>query len=250
MAKAYAVPRGERGVGLVELLIAMGLSLVIGLAVIEVFLGQRQLYVAQDEQSRMQENARFVFEQISHDLRMVGYWGCSNKVTLTNATQNSAYNTLADDAVVLANGVLTVKFLNPDPGRRRVVPASAAVDLTGMSTLGPLLAANCTRAELFMMEPVGMPSGFAAGTEVFELSTVTYQLSNSKVQKNGVDLIDNVQALAFEFGTGDGDYVTAYETTPSDWSEVKSVKVTLTLTSEHAGTQTFRSLIAIRNRLP
>jgi type IV pilus assembly protein PilW len=250
MAKAFAVPRGEFGVGLIELMIAMGLSLLIGLAVIEVFLGQRQLYVAQEDQSRMQENARFVFEQISHDLRMVGYWGCSNKVTLTNNTGDSSYALLKDKAVVLAtDGTLNLKFLNPDPGSRRVVPHAGAIDISTMSNTVPLLAANCSRAELFMRS-TGMPSGYAEGTEVFELSSVNYKKNGDKIQKNGVDLIDNVSTLDFSFGTSASDYVTAYEATPADWSQVKSVKVTLQLTSQHAGTKEFKSVIAIRNRLP
>jgi len=248
MAKAGVVPKAVRGVGMVELLIAMGLSLVIGLAVIEVFLGQRQLYVAQDEQSRMQENARFVFEQISHDLRMVGFWGCSNKVVLTNSTGNAGYNNLADNAVKLENGALNIKFL--DPGSTRSVAMAGTANLDGYSNTVPALVANCTRAELFMTSN-SMPTGFTTGAQVFQLAGVSYaRTDDKKIQKNGVDLIDNVKTLSFEFGTSAGDYVTAYEATPSDWSKVKSVKVTLTLTSQHAGEQTFRSLIAIRNRLP
>lgn len=246
MAKTVKAFRRERGVTLVELMIAMGLSLLIGLAVIEVFLSQRQLFVAQDEQSRMQENARFVFEQVSRDLRMVGYWGCSNKVVIANTTGDSSYNKLSDEAVKSASNVLTLRYLEPST---RKVKASGTIDISSLTP--PLLAASCTAATLF--NSTTMPSGYADGAEVFELKTVTYQLSNGAIQRNGEALVDKgATAFSFAYGYGTGDYVDSYKPSPSatEWAGVKSVKMTLTLTSEHAGSKTYVSVIAIRNRLP
>ncbi len=253
MAKTLTAFRRERGVTLVELMIAMGLSLLIGLAVIEVFLSQRQLFVAQDEQSRMQENARFVFEQVSRDLRMVGYWGCSNKVTIANTTGNDAYSDLSDKAVRLTTGVLTVRYLNT--GTRKLIGSDNTVVLDDLQP--PLLAAGCTSATLFGNSTSKvLPAGYYSGGEVFQLDTVTYQRTDAgQIERNGEVLVDKgVNAFDFEFGVGTGDYVDSYkagsDVAEAEWANVKSVKMTLTLSSEHVKARDFVSVIAIRNRLP
>ena len=83
---AWQVRTGCYGFGLVELLVAMALSLVIGVAVLQVYVSQRQTYRAQDDLARLQENARFAFEQIAQDLRRVGFIGCSRKASWANDT--------------------------------------------------------------------------------------------------------------------------------------------------------------------
>ena len=250
MAKTLTAFRRERGVTLIELMIAMGLSLLIGLAVIEVFLSQRQLFVAQDEQSRMQENARFVFEQVSRDLRMVGYWGCSNKVAITNNTSESTNSTLAADAVKGGSGLLTLKYLDVD--NKKVVGSGGAVSLSGLTS--PFVVANCTSATVF--DGSTLPGGYSEGSEVFPLLEVTYLKTDAgQIKRSDEVLVDNgVDDFSFVYGVGTGDYVDGYKgddvMSASDWANVKSVKMKLTLSSEHVKARQFISVIAIRNRLP
>ncbi|MFV3368615.1 PilW family protein [Pseudomonas sp. NY15435] len=65
--------RRQAGLTLVELMIAMTLSLVLMLGVIQVFLSVRQTYSANDATSRMQESGRFALTFISSSVRLGGY---------------------------------------------------------------------------------------------------------------------------------------------------------------------------------
>lgn len=76
------------GVTLIELMIALTISLVITAAVGYVYLASSTTYRTQDALSRIQEGARFAFEFMGNDLRMTGATGCSFS-TSVNALNSS-----------------------------------------------------------------------------------------------------------------------------------------------------------------
>ncbi len=65
--------RAQTGVTLVELLIAMGLSVFLMAAVVQSFLGSKQSTDVVQAQARMQENARFAIMFITRSVRMAGF---------------------------------------------------------------------------------------------------------------------------------------------------------------------------------
>lgn len=76
----------QRGIGLVELMIAVTLSLVLSGAVIQVFIASKNSYRMQDAVSGLQENGRFAISYLSQDIRMAGFIGCASidKVSVNN----------------------------------------------------------------------------------------------------------------------------------------------------------------------
>ncbi|TWI54330.1 type IV pilus assembly protein PilW [Pseudomonas duriflava] len=68
----------NKGFGLVELMIGLVLSLVIGAAVVQLFLSSKTTYRVQDAMARIQENGRFAVGFLARDIRMAGYMGCGN----------------------------------------------------------------------------------------------------------------------------------------------------------------------------
>ena len=237
----------QAGIGLVELMIAMTLSLVIGAAVIQVFLSQRQTYRTQDDMARVQENARFAFEQIAQDIRQVGYWGCSRKATIVNDTGDTVFNDINDKTIVESAGNLDLVFLNPQP-----VSSVGGASLTG-NTPPVRVVADCSNATMFKSNNV--PAGYPAGSLIYELSSVRYAVSNGGLTRAGDNLIPSgVQGLALRYGiasaTGWADKYEDAATVGSNWSSVVSVEVTLTLRGEVVGDQVFKSVVAVRNRLP
>ncbi|MBC7710012.1 MAG: prepilin-type N-terminal cleavage/methylation domain-containing protein [Rhizobacter sp.] len=74
----------QRGLSLIELMVAMALGLAIVAAVGYVYVSGIGGYKVQDAQSRMQESARFVIETVSRDVRMAGYFGCTRSDNLGN----------------------------------------------------------------------------------------------------------------------------------------------------------------------
>lgn len=68
--------RFQSGISLVEILVALVISLFLLGGIVQVYLGNKTTYRFTNALSEVQENGRFALETISRDLRQVGYWGC------------------------------------------------------------------------------------------------------------------------------------------------------------------------------
>lgn len=67
--------RHQAGLSLIELMIAMALSLLLMLGVMQIFLSSKQTYTTNSALTRVQESGRFAMDFISYDLRNAGYKG-------------------------------------------------------------------------------------------------------------------------------------------------------------------------------
>ncbi|MBB4866606.1 type IV pilus assembly protein PilW [Pseudomonas nitritireducens] len=79
----------QRGLSLVELLIAMALGLVLLAGVLEVVLGSKRTYQASQGLAELQESGRFALDIIAQDLRAAGFAGAC-PAGLVNASGFSA----------------------------------------------------------------------------------------------------------------------------------------------------------------
>lgn len=68
--------QGNRGFSLIELMVAMTVSLILLVGVGQIYLGTSATSRAQEGLSRVQENARFAVDSLSSDIRLAGYTGC------------------------------------------------------------------------------------------------------------------------------------------------------------------------------
>jgi type IV pilus assembly protein PilW len=71
------LPHRQRGLSLVELLLALALGLIVVTGIVQLFVGNSQTYGLINGQSRMQENARYSMEFISRAARNSGFFGCA-----------------------------------------------------------------------------------------------------------------------------------------------------------------------------
>ena len=65
--------RKQRGLSMVELLVALVLSTILLGGIIQLFIGSKQTYRFHDALSRLQENGRFALDIMSNDIRMADY---------------------------------------------------------------------------------------------------------------------------------------------------------------------------------
>jgi type IV pilus assembly protein PilW len=86
------VSRHQRGIGLVEIMVALTLGLVLMGGVLQIFLSNKQTYRMQEAHARLQENGRFAMEKLSRDIREAGYWGCATRDV--SASLKTTLNTL------------------------------------------------------------------------------------------------------------------------------------------------------------
>jgi len=82
--RIFNYSKNQTGMTLVELMVAMTLSLVILAGVIQVFISSKQSYRLNDAMSRVQENGRFAINFLVKDIRMAGFYGCASGTTPTN----------------------------------------------------------------------------------------------------------------------------------------------------------------------
>jgi type IV pilus assembly protein PilW len=71
---------GQRGISLVEVLVAMTLGLVLTAAVVQIYLSGRRNQVLQESLTGRQETARFAAQAIERDAKMAGFRGCLRDV--------------------------------------------------------------------------------------------------------------------------------------------------------------------------
>lgn len=74
----------QSGFSLVEIMVALVISLFLTIGVIQLFVGTKQTYRVNDALSRLQENGRFAMEKLKEDLLMVGHYGCFRSAKFMN----------------------------------------------------------------------------------------------------------------------------------------------------------------------
>jgi type IV pilus assembly protein PilW len=71
----------QRGITIIEVMVALALSLIILAGVMHIFINNKQTYRVQEAFARLQESGRFATHFITRDLRMAGYAGCGSKIS-------------------------------------------------------------------------------------------------------------------------------------------------------------------------
>jgi len=79
---AQSITRQQQGLTLVELMVAITISLLLLAGVLQIFLGSRQTYTMQDGMGRLQENARYALDRITQDIARTGYMGCTDSTDI------------------------------------------------------------------------------------------------------------------------------------------------------------------------
>lgn len=81
----------QRGFSLVEILIAMTLSVLLLGGVMTLFANSRKTYESNERLARLQENGRFALDQMMYDIRSAGYKGCARRIVDISAFNNMLY---------------------------------------------------------------------------------------------------------------------------------------------------------------
>jgi len=133
--------RRQHGLSLVEIMVAITISLLLLAGVIQIYLGSKVSYRMQEGLSRLQENGRFAVAFLTRDLRMTGFQGCAKLsseggVIPSNIVQNPPPDATFDveDPVepVSNNGTYDGKTLAANSDIIRIRGASpSAPSLTG-----------------------------------------------------------------------------------------------------------------------
>ena len=94
MSPEYPYPKTsvahQRGLSMVELLVAMVIQFILLAAMIYVYSGSKQMFTVNEQMARVQENGRHATDALLYDIRMSGYAGCRSMEDITpNIIANS-----------------------------------------------------------------------------------------------------------------------------------------------------------------
>lgn len=192
--------RKQRGLTLVELMIAMTIGLLLLGGITSIMISSRQTYRVNEALSRMQDNSRYAFQVLSRDIRMAGYFGCvGSDVDPTNtlngptdflwnfkqtiygyeATSATTWNLTPDSSITSPLGgrdIIVVRGASGDG-------TSAAIKIANHTGGSPPGSANIKVSE---------GSGLAAGDVLMAsdcLGTAVFQVTKCCAESPGFDNI-------------------------------------------------------------
>jgi type IV pilus assembly protein PilW len=191
MRRAQTV-RLLQGFSLVELMVAMTLSLMLIGGAFYVFLGTRSTYESIDQLSRIQENGRFALEQIVHDIRSAGYAGCAKAV-------KGRGNSLTDSTTLLWNLANPIQGFE-GTGTNAWAPAlDSSIPATAISgtanTLNDILVVRIPKRGAI---PARLAVSMKHGTDNLTITTST----PASIEINDVMMVSDCEAQAFLEVTG------------------------------------------------
>lgn len=164
----------QTGFTLVELMIAMVLSLILLGGVLQIFASTRTGYRVHTSVSQMQETGRFSMEMMTRDIRMADFWGCADGIgKVTNGLDPGGGAGYIDytagglggtegpagapDSLVLRGGYGTGINVESPFGPQSSANIKVAAG-NGFAVGDILLVSDCTAADIFQLTS-GQPDG-------------------------------------------------------------------------------------------
>lgn len=229
-----------RGFSLIELLLALAISLALVLGVTQIFMAANSTYRAQSASAGMQEDARFVLSKLLQEIRMVGVFGCLQDIT--DASASGDFRAARNAPIKWDNALKKLSLVTTDVGGNGGVPTWTVVS-------------DC-RARATAYSQRHSP---AAGELAIPIRRLDYRLRDDQILLTAggrtAALVSNVKAFAVSFGLADsasGTTVSSYSSNPGDPARIRSVRLSLTLAdpNQRVRDQTFNVVASLRNRLP
>jgi len=100
--KFIQIYKCQKGLTLIELMIAIVVGLILVAGVIQVFVANKQTYRITDAQSRLQDNARFALEILTRDIRSAGFSGCRSieKMNLKQIANSPVPTQMGENTII------------------------------------------------------------------------------------------------------------------------------------------------------
>ena len=247
----------QRGVTLIELMIALVISGAIVAGIYRTFLTQQHAYEVQEDVMDMQQNVRAALNEMTREIRMAGFGNIQSilPVTINGTTYNNIINpdTPVAGALTMLSGIggsvtltkvnppniITVSSLNSDTGKllfeappadKRIylsIGGSESFAITGVA--GKTLTLNRNIDTTFKTDGAG---NVTVPVSVYAIRAITYVIvpdasgtpvlrRNENLGGGNQPLAEGIENVMFEFFDRDG----AVAANPVD---IRSIRVTAT----------------------
>jgi len=237
----------QAGITLVELLVAMVISMFILSGVITVFVANKQNYRVQENMAAIQDNGRFAVDMISRGVRMSGYQGDTASDWVFGALNDSisGTNNTAAAGLMAGTDTLTVTFQAADDMQADCLGNRTVLDETVTATYsvdanGNLQCATATEG------PVDLVEGVDSMQVLYGMNTNGDGVVNQYVPfAGGLDMND-VMAIRLGLLMSSPDDNVALDT---DSVSRTVLDVTVAAANDKKVRRIFETTIRLRNRL-
>jgi type IV pilus assembly protein PilW len=214
------------GISLVEILVALVISLFLLGGIVQVYLGNKTTFKFTNALAEIQENGRFALDSMSQDLRLSNEWGCvkfnpadtdniNNTInTGTFAGYNSNFHDfVGEDAIVGTNnaglnGSDTLTVRGGKPGQANVqspfvLAGTASLNVTAGSRIGQgdfVLVTRCGANDL-LIEAEADILRVTTATTVAANTLLTFAGSKSQQYQNDASVIE-LQTVNYSIANG------------------------------------------------
>ena len=189
--KHNSTARKQKGMSLVELMIAMLLGLFLTGGILQIFASSRMTYKVHEATSRMQETGRMALEMLARDIRMADFWGCAGDLDNVVNNLDTAGAGFVDytaggvvgtdggsgpDSLVLRGGFDLGLAVEPPYGPQ--ASANIKVPSNSLSQGDIVFASDCTAGDIFQITNANPDSGVLVHNTGATVSPGNYNVSN------------------------------------------------------------------------
>ena len=237
----------QRGLTLVEILVAVVVGLVLTAGAVQIFISSKQAYRTTEALSRIQENGRYALNFLAKDLRRSDFFGCVDQAATRNNISAGAPFDFNDPPVEGTEGggapdSITLRMASNanNAAVAQQMPNTAAnlflTNSAGIQDGDILIVSDCEAADIFMVtnnntnnnnlqhnsgvsingisnSTQTFSRSYGTSARVFAASERTYSIVNDTLQRtvNGTvqPLVDNVEGMQILYGVDSNNTGTA-----------------------------------------
>ena len=229
----------NQGFSLIELMLALAITLLLVLGVGQVFIAAKNTHLSQRAAAGMQEDARFVLSKMIQDIRMVGMLGCLEEIA--DASEDGDFSLHRRTPISWDKAAGSLSLVTANAGINGGTPTWTVVS-------------DCrTYATAYSKHRAA-----DVGEATFAVRRLEYRFQGNEIRmtvsNQTAALISNVSAFAVSFGmaaSATDVAVSSYSNNPEDPARIRSVRLSLSLfdPEQRVREQTFHVVAALRNRL-
>lgn len=204
----------QKGLTLIELMIALVLGLILVAGVIQIFVANKQTYRVTEAQSRLQENARFALEVLTRDIRSAGYSGCRaiEKMNVNIIANAPVPTEMSVNTIIVGNEADSATTWNPSlpAGLGTVVGGTDVITLQHGTSCGATLDTNIDTSGAIPV--IGANS---CKINVGDTLMIADCEDAHVFRASGIAIDTNIQKISHDDGSNQTDnFCKSYSTTP------------------------------------
>ncbi|TLY47880.1 MAG: hypothetical protein E6K54_04275 [Gammaproteobacteria bacterium] len=277
----------EQGYSLIELMLAISLSLFLSMGIINIFIYGKNVYQLTQSLNIIPNKARLAFYLLSHDIRMAGFIGCVRLLdilTLKNQLSidtslvvwHRGYTTAKLSLPKLAryqknSDVILIQFLDPntfpikEAKFKHIVFARRAI----FHPKDVLLISDCQHAELIHWNNIHLINRYQMDSEIGIFNKIIYYIADTgRLNEGGeriyalyrrnlnqsiykpIELIEGVKSMSIRLGMKNSDGMMFYKNgnEVKHWANARSVEIRLLLTDAKRLQREWKQIIGLRER--